>query len=118
MRLPLQITARDIELTEAIETAVRKKAEKLDQYSDRIMACRVVIECPHKHQHKGVLYNVHIDLTLPGAELVVKREPNEDLYVALRDAFAAAGRQLREHIDRSNDHHGRNGAGEALAAEG
>lgn len=115
MRLPLQITARNIELTEAIETAVRKKAEKLDQYSDRIMACRVVIECPHKHHHKGVLYNVHIDLTVPGAELVVKREPNEDLYVALRDAFDAAGRQLREHIDRGNDHHGRSAA---VAAEG
>ena len=110
MRLPLQITARDIELTEAIETAVRKKAEKLDQFSDRIMACRVVIECPHKHQHKGVLYNVRIDLTVPGAELVVKREPNEDLYVALRDAFDAAARQLREHMDRRQDHHGPNGA--------
>lgn len=115
MRLPLQITARNIELTEAIETAIRKKAEKLDQYSDRIMACRVVIECPHKHHHKGVLYNVHIDLTVPGAELVVKREPNEDLYVALRDAFDAAGRQLREHIDRGHDHHGR---GAPMAAEG
>lgn len=110
MRLPLQITARDIELTEAIETAVRKKAEKLDQFSDRIMACRVVIECPHKHHHKGVLYNVHIDLTVPGAELVVKREPNEDLYVALRDAFDAAARQLREHMDRTHNHHGPNGA--------
>jgi ribosomal subunit interface protein len=109
MRLPLQITARDIELTEAIETAVRKKAEKLDQFSDRIIACRVVIECPHKHHHKGVLHNVHIDLTVPGAELVVKREPHEDLYVALRDAFDAAVRQLREHMDRSNDHHSRNG---------
>jgi ribosomal subunit interface protein len=107
MRLPLQITARDIELTEAIETAVRKKAEKLDQFSDRIMACRVVIECPHRHHHKGVLYNVHIDLTVPGAELVVKREPNEDLYVALRDAFDAAARQLREYMDRIKEHHGR-----------
>ncbi|MGK2941453.1 MAG: ribosome hibernation-promoting factor, HPF/YfiA family [Immundisolibacter sp.] len=110
MRLPLQITARGIELTEAIESAVRKKAEKLDHFSDQIMACRVVIECPHKHHHKGVLYNVHIDLTVPGAELVVKREPNEDLYVALRDAFDAAGRQLRERMDRNHDHHGRNGA--------
>ena len=110
MPLLFQITARDIVLTEAIEMAVRKKAEKLDQFSDRIMACRVVIECPHKHHHKGVQYNVHIDLTVPGAELVVKREPNEDLYVALRDAFDAAARQLREHMDRRQDHHGPNGA--------
>lgn len=110
MRLPLQITARDIELTAAIERTVRKKAEKLEQFSDRIMACRVVIECPHRHHHKGALYNVHIDLTVPGAELVVKREPNEDLYVALRDAFDAAARQLREHMDRRQDYHSRNGA--------
>jgi hypothetical protein len=30
--------------------------------------------------------------------------------VALRDAFDAAARQLRDHMDRNNEHHGRNGA--------
>lgn len=104
MKLPLQITAHNLEMTEAIESAIRKKAEKLDQFSDRITSCRVVVECPHRHQHKGVMYNVHIDISVPGAELVVKREPRDDLYVALRDAFDAARRQLLEYKDRKNGH--------------
>lgn len=105
MRLPLLITARGMELTPAIEERVRRKAQKLEQFTDRILACRVVIEEPPRHHHKGASYNVHIDLTVPGCELVVKREPNPDLYVALRDAFNAAQRQLTAHFDRLRDAH-------------
>lgn len=100
MQLPLQITARDFELTDAIDTLIREKAGKLETFYDRIMGCRVMLETPHRHQHKGHLYNVRIDMTVPGAELVVKREPHEDLYVAIRDAFDAARRQLQDITDR------------------
>lgn len=103
MELPLQITTRGFEHTPAIDEAVRKKAAKLDHLAERIMACRVVIERPPAHHHKGAPFNVHIDLTVPGAELVVKHEPHEDMYIALRDAFDAAARQLREHYDRLQD---------------
>lgn len=104
MKLPLQITAHNLEMTDAIEAAVKKKAEKLDQFSDRITSCKVVVECPHRHHKKGVMYNIHIDISVPGAELIVKREPNIDLYVALRDAFDAARRQLLEYKDRQSGH--------------
>lgn len=100
MQLPLQITARNMSLSEAAEQAIREKAAKLDQFHDKITSCRVVVECPHRHKHQGILYNVRIDLTVPGAELVVKREPHEDLYVTIRDAFDAARRQLKEHTRR------------------
>lgn len=96
MKHPLQITVRNMSLSEAAKAAIQEKAAKLDAVDDRIIGCRVLVELPHKHQHHGALYNVRIDLTIPGAELVVKREPNEDLYVAIRDAFDAARRQLRE----------------------
>lgn len=96
MEIPLQITARDIELTDAIKTEITEKAEKLNTYYDRIMRCRVVVECPKKHPHKGKLYNVHIYMTVPGGELAVKRAPNEDLYVSIRDAFNAARRKLED----------------------
>lgn len=96
MELPLQITARDIELTDAIRTEITKRAEKLDAAYDRVMRCRVVVESPHRHSHDGKLYNVRIELTVPGGEMVIKREPNEDLYVAIRDSFDAARRRLEE----------------------
>lgn len=101
MELPLQITTRGFDLTAAIEDAVRKRMDKLEHRGPgRIIGCRVVIERPHAHHHKGSAFDVRIDLTVPGAELVVTHEPHEDLYVALRDAFEAAGRQLDDHFDR------------------
>ncbi|MCG6918214.1 MAG: ribosome-associated translation inhibitor RaiA [Deltaproteobacteria bacterium] len=97
MIIPLQITGRDIELTEAIEESIRQRAEKLKLFYDQIMRCRVVVEAPHRHQRKGVLYNVRIDIKVPDEELVVKKELNEDLYVAIRDAFDSARRQLQDY---------------------
>jgi ribosomal subunit interface protein len=94
MILPLQITARNIELTEAIKADIHEKSEKLDKFYDRITSCRVVVEAIPKRS----LYNVHVDIKVPGKELVIKREPNADLYVAIRDAFLAARRKLEDFV--------------------
>ena len=63
MQQPLQITFRDFPHSDAVEARIREKAEKLDQYYDSIMACRVVVESPHTHKHHGSIYHVRIDLT-------------------------------------------------------
>ena len=97
MQLPLQITIRDIDQSEALETHIRDKAKKLDEFFDRIMSCRVVVEVPHKHHHQGKHFNVRIDIGVPGSEIVVNRDHAEDVYVALRDAFDAARRQLEDY---------------------
>lgn len=96
MKLPLQITTRNISLSEAAENTIREKAAKLETFHDNITACRVLVEVPHRHKHQGMSYHVSLDITVPGNEIVVKREPNEDLYVAIRDSFDAARRQLQE----------------------
>jgi len=97
MQVPLQITIRDIEPSDALETHIREKAQKLDEFFDRIMSCRVVVEMPHKHHHQGKQFNVRIDIGVPGNEIVVNRDHSEDVYVALRDAFNAAKRQLEDY---------------------
>ena len=97
MKLQLQITTRDIPHSEALESHIRQKAEKLETFYPQIMGCRIVVEVPHKHKHQGNLFNVRLDITVPGKELVVTREPNEDVYIALRDAFDAAKRQLEDY---------------------
>lgn len=102
MQLPLQVTFRNFEQSEAVETIIREKAEKLDQFFPDIMSCRVVVESRHHHHHHGNLYEVHIDITVPGKEIAVSREAglnhaHEDIYVALRDAFNAAQRQLQDY---------------------
>jgi cold shock CspA family protein len=43
---------------------------------------------------------VRIDLIVPGDELVVDRQVDEDLYVAIRDAFHAARRKLEDYARR------------------
>lgn len=105
MQLPLQITFRHMEPSPALEAKIHTLAERLDRYSQEIMSCRVVIEAPHKHHHQGSLYTVHLNITLPGHEIAVTRDQHdkharEDAYVALRDAFTAAGRQLEHRVQR------------------
>jgi ribosomal subunit interface protein len=98
MEIPLQITARDIDLSDAIRAEVAEKAAKLDKFYDRITRCRVVIESPKRHQREGKLYAVNVYMTVPGGELVVKNELNKDLYVAIRDAFRDARRKLEDFV--------------------
>jgi cold shock CspA family protein/ribosome-associated translation inhibitor RaiA len=91
--------------SEAIEALVRDKAAKLDSFSDHIMSCRIVVEPAGKHHLHGNLYVVRIDLTVPGEEIVVTREPSEhteyrDIHVALRDAFDSARRKLEDYVRR------------------
>ena len=97
MKSLLQITVRDVPHSEALESHIRQKAEKLETFYPHIIVCRVVVEIPHKHKHQGRLFDVRLDITVPGSELVVNREGNEDAYVALRDAFNAARRQLEDY---------------------
>lgn len=100
MKLSIQITSRHFFLSEAIESDLREKASKLEQFCDRITSCRVVVEIPHRRHHQGKLYNIRLNITLPGTELVVNRQPNEDIYVAIGEAFDAAGRQLDDYVRR------------------
>lgn len=102
MRLPLQITFRQMEPSPALEARIRELATRLDRFSAHIMSCHVTVEAPHQHQHQGQLYEVHIDLRVPHGELVAHREHrerpgHEDVHVALRDAFRAIRRQLEDY---------------------
>jgi ribosomal subunit interface protein len=100
MRIPLQITFRNIPKSSAIEANISEKADKLDRFYDKIMSCRVAVEESQRRHHQGKLYSVRIDITVPGKELAVSRQENEDVYVAIRDSFNAAVRILEEHSSR------------------
>jgi ribosomal subunit interface protein len=103
MKIPLQITFRDMESSAAVEANIREKAGRLEQFYDQIMSCRVMVEAPHSHHHQGNLYQVRIDLGVPDGELLVTHEhhhkdhSHEDVYVAIRDAFDAMKRQLEDY---------------------
>jgi len=96
MQVPLQIVFRDIERSPAVEAVVEEKATKLSLFFPRLTSCRVTLGKIQRHKHQGKLFNVRVDLTLPGHEIVVNRDRAEDIYVALRDAFDHAKRQLED----------------------
>ena len=107
MNIPLQISFRDISHSDAVEDRIREKVAKLETYTDRIISCRVVVEAPHRQPKKGTLYHIRVDLTLPGEEIVVDRDPDdhahEDVYIAIRDAFEAVRRQLKKSLRQTRE---------------
>ncbi len=102
MQEPLRIAFRNIEPPIGAEEEVRTRANELERFFDRIIACSVVLEAHHRHHREGNLYHVRIELIVPEREILVRREPpehhaHEDMHVAIRDAFDAAQRQLQDH---------------------
>jgi len=102
MKTPVQITFHQVPRQEFAETIIREAAEGLDQFFDDILGCRVVVDAPHRRQHTGNIYKVRVDVSVPGAELVVNREPgnreaHRDLIVAINDAFRVIERKLEHY---------------------
>lgn len=102
MQLPLQITFRHMDPSPALEARIRQRAEALEHFFDRITACHVTVECQHPRHHQGNLFEVRIDLVVPGREIVIGRDrginhAHEDAHVAVRDAFDALRRRLEDH---------------------
>ena len=123
MQLPVQITFRNMDRTDALEAFVREKATQLDLYYDRIMRCRVIVALPHQHHRLGNLYHVRIDLTVPGGELAISQKgglhtvlkqtrvervekaeeidtAHKDPYLTIREAFEDARRQMQDYVRR------------------
>ena len=99
MNTPLQLTFHNVPHSQAVENAVKEAAVRLEAHHDRITSCRVVIDQPHRHHREGNLFEVRIDLKMPGVELVVKRELGGGL----------VGRNLsrwRHHHDHRDRTHG------------
>ena len=105
MQVPVKIDFQNMEPSEFIEKRVRERVDKLERFCDRLVSAHVSIEAPHRHHHKGNEYQVRVVLHVPGSAIVVSHDPGNmhahtDVYVAIRDAFDAAERQLDAHEQR------------------
>lgn len=94
MQIQPRVIFRDIPQSKVLERNVLQKIDKLEQFYHHIMRCDVVVEQNQKHHHQGKLYQVKILLSVPNRKLTVRHGNVEDVYVAVRDAFNAARRQL------------------------
>jgi len=112
-----------MEPSDAVSARIHEEAGKLDEFFARTTRCRVIVEAPHRHHKSRELFHVRIDLSVPGREIVVSHEPSphaalshdedaslkkdleihpghKDVYVAIRDGFASARRQLQDYARR------------------
>ena len=101
-----QIVFHNIDQSDAINEAVQKRIGKLERYCDQIITGRVVLDSPHNNHHKGRVYSVGLEIHTPALEVRVNQEQHdnhahEDLYIAIRDAFNAAERQLKS-VDKKH----------------
>lgn len=103
MNVPLELTFKNMEHSDAVEAAVRGRVDKLGRYFRHIISCRVALEVPNRTPAQAARnYRVSIEISVPGEDLVVSRDPTmyenyNDLYVTIRDAFNAAERQLQSY---------------------
>lgn len=108
MKFQTEVIFHNMDRIDWIDELIRKKSAKLQQYDHSITNCRVTVSVPHKHHHKGNICRVTIQISVPGKEIyakgaVAEHALNEDIYLALKDAFAAATRELEDHINRRRD---------------
>ncbi len=104
METPAEIVFHNMPASPAIENEIRDRVEKLDRMYNHLIGCRVSVEQLHRRHQTGNVYEVHIELRVPGEDVVVSHEPHHarerysdpDVNVALRDAFKTAERRLME----------------------
>ena len=110
-----QILFHKIDHSHALAHAVQKRINKLERFCDHIMSGRVVLDSPHNCHIKGKVYSVSIEIHTAFKEVIVNQEQHnnhahEDLYIAIRDAFYVAERQLtsvnkKHRIERTSKIH-------------
>ena len=105
MQVPLRITFQDTPVSLAVEARIRERVDGLERFFQDIVSCNVAVESTARRHRQGKLYHVRIVITVPGHDIVVNRNPSEhhaheDILVAVRDAFDAAGRQIEDYARR------------------
>jgi hypothetical protein len=115
-----QITFHGLAPDDSLEDEIRERASWLEQFYERIVRCRVIVEVPHRHRRDGRHFHVRIEATVPGGPpIVVGHQPSlhgrlkdvaDDAHrkedgigsvhrharVAVREAFDAARRRLED----------------------
>ncbi len=109
MQIEPRISFQNLERSDAVERAIRSRIDELEQFHPRLIGCQVVVDVPHRDKRKGRIYEIRIDLSVPGKDICVTREAganhaHEDIYVAIRDSFDAARRLLEDQVRKTSGH--------------
>ena len=91
-----QVTFRGISPSPTVIDVVWKRARKLNEVAPQLEGCHVVIEACSHGSHRRITYRAAVHLTggTSARTRTIRQAESDNLYVALRDAFDAARRQL------------------------
>ena len=89
-----QITLRNLQRSTALQRRIRDLRDHLDRYHPRIISCRVTLEESSPKPLNGRVFTVTLAVRVPGHEFVANHQHDEDIYIALHQAFDAVRRQL------------------------
>lgn len=97
----LQIHFHGMDSSAALEAKIRERFAELVRRCPETTGCRVTVEKESRNHVKGNLFRIGLLLHRPGRDVVVSRggpkdHAHEDVYIALRDSFDAAERQIVE----------------------
>ena len=93
-----QITYRRMEHSPAMDARIRELVAKLESVHPKITHVHVVVDELDRNKRNGNLFNVRVDVHVPGQDIAATHQEHEDAYVAIGDAFDVLGRQLEEHV--------------------
>ena len=103
MQIPLELAFVGMDTPEWAKDDIQARVDKLNKLYERLVGVRVRVQRPNKLT-KGNPYEITIELSMPGEDIVVSKEPHHarekyadpDLRTVIRDGFKAAERQLKE----------------------
>lgn len=95
--MTIQITARHLEITDALKNYVTEKLNKLNHHFDNILAVKVVLEVEKDMQC------VEAVVSVPGNEFVAKAE-DYDMYAAIDGLEDKLDAQIRKHKQKLKNH--------------
>jgi ribosome-associated translation inhibitor RaiA/cold shock CspA family protein len=113
MQKTVEIAFRNIESSDAAETAIRDHVARLEHIFGRMTSCRVRVDQRNQNINETMPPVVHIDISVPGHnDIVVAHEADHlqrkyqapDLRNAINEAFRIAERRLGKYKDKLTDH--------------
>lgn len=99
MTMANQVTYRDFEPSQALNSIIEKRLHKLARFAGNIQHSRVVLESPHNHKHKGKLFRATVEIDVKGNPITVSQN-DTSIHIAVRDAFNVAERKLKSYSEQ------------------
>ena len=99
MTVANNVIYRDLEASEALNSIIHKRLNKLQRFCNSITHSRVVLGSPHNHKHKGKEFRATLEIDIKGSTITI-RQDDPSIHVAVRDTFDAAERKLKSYSEQ------------------